>query len=304
MKRKGFTLIELLVVIAIIAILAAILFPVFAKVRDKARQASDMSNEKQLGLAIIQYVQDNSEVYPMAAQYSSSAFGASFNGWPQTTQPYIKSLGVFASPDDPSALQNLPFPGGVGISYACNGIAVNLATGNNHLRGVMGFNNSWFGGGNCSPTDPSACGTDLSAQRDANINKPDQTIMVTNCFSEDADNSLGTGCNSSTFALSSDFTGGGNGNPHPDDMGAGDYAATEEYPSGLETLTGANCKPYQGNVSSPFVGKTTSNFLFVDGHVKSLVPLTTDPNPQTQPAENLWVCNRPDNDSLPVNWAQ
>ena len=68
MKRnKGFTLIELLVVIAIIAILAAILFPVFAKAREKARQASCASNEKQLGLAIIQYVQDYDETFPAAS---------------------------------------------------------------------------------------------------------------------------------------------------------------------------------------------------------------------------------------------
>ena len=63
-RRRGFTLIELLVVIAIIAILAAILFPVFAKAREKARQASCQSNEKQLGLAFLQYVQDNDEKFP------------------------------------------------------------------------------------------------------------------------------------------------------------------------------------------------------------------------------------------------
>jgi len=62
--KRGFTLIELLVVIAIIAILAAILFPVFAKVREKARQTSCLSNEKQLGLAITQYVQDYDEKLP------------------------------------------------------------------------------------------------------------------------------------------------------------------------------------------------------------------------------------------------
>ena len=62
--RRGFTLIELLVVIAIIAILAAILFPVFARARDKARQASCQSNLKQIGLAMMMYVQDYDEMYP------------------------------------------------------------------------------------------------------------------------------------------------------------------------------------------------------------------------------------------------
>ncbi len=64
-KKQGFTLIELLVVIAIIAILAAILFPVFAQAREKARQTTCASNEKQMGLAILQYQQDYDEMFPM-----------------------------------------------------------------------------------------------------------------------------------------------------------------------------------------------------------------------------------------------
>jgi prepilin-type N-terminal cleavage/methylation domain-containing protein/prepilin-type processing-associated H-X9-DG protein len=96
-RRSGFTLIELLVVIAIIAILAAILFPVFAKAREKARQTSCASNEKQLGLAFIQYTQDNEEDMPSCNQYQSP-----FRGWAGQIFPYVKSTGVYKCPDDPT----------------------------------------------------------------------------------------------------------------------------------------------------------------------------------------------------------
>ena len=73
-QRRGFTLIELLVVIAIIAILAAILFPVFAQAREKARAASCLSNARQIGLAFSMYVQDFDEVYPPAVDAVSGAW--------------------------------------------------------------------------------------------------------------------------------------------------------------------------------------------------------------------------------------
>jgi len=76
--KKGFTLIELLVVIAIIAILAAILFPVFAKVREKARQISCLSNEKQIGLGILQYNQDNEDTFPLMQRRSDAGDKVSF----------------------------------------------------------------------------------------------------------------------------------------------------------------------------------------------------------------------------------
>lgn len=98
MTRKGFTLIELLVVIAIIAILAAILFPVFAKAREKARQTSCLSNLKQIGLGLMQYAQDYDERLPMTYYYIGAS-GASPLYWPiDVLQPYIKNWQLTVCP--------------------------------------------------------------------------------------------------------------------------------------------------------------------------------------------------------------
>src|SRR5712692_9762187 len=103
-KRNGFTLIELLVVIAIIAILAAILFPVFAQARDKARQATCLSNGKQIGLAQMMYAQDYDETFsPSRFQnggctITGSAIGGS--QWNMRILPYTKNEQIFACPSD------------------------------------------------------------------------------------------------------------------------------------------------------------------------------------------------------------
>ncbi len=93
--RKGFTLIELLVVIAIIAILAAILFPVFAKAREKARQSSCLSNEKQIGLACLQYFQDYDE---RLLHYRYEVPYALYRDWRNLIEPYLKNTQVLICP--------------------------------------------------------------------------------------------------------------------------------------------------------------------------------------------------------------
>ncbi|BDI31145.1 hypothetical protein CCAX7_31960 [Capsulimonas corticalis] len=108
MKRSGFTLIELLVVIAIIAILAAILFPVFAQAREKARAISCLSNEKQMVLGLIQYSQDSDEQMPPAwIGYPTVGYPGKAR-WMDVIQPYVKSTAVFTDPD--SNTKYVPVP--------------------------------------------------------------------------------------------------------------------------------------------------------------------------------------------------
>lgn len=108
---RGFTLIELLVVIAIVSILAAILFPVFARARENARRASCMSNLKQMGLAAMMYTQDHDETCPPASNPSPGIADADYPGgkwgtggganalyWPQLIYPYSKSIQLFYCP--------------------------------------------------------------------------------------------------------------------------------------------------------------------------------------------------------------
>jgi prepilin-type N-terminal cleavage/methylation domain-containing protein/prepilin-type processing-associated H-X9-DG protein len=104
-RRPGFTLIELLVVIAIIAILAAILFPVFAQAREKARQASCLNNLKQIGTALMMYAQDHDETFPPAYYYRNPLAGSNLDGtgieqWSGFCQPYVKNFKVFVCPSD------------------------------------------------------------------------------------------------------------------------------------------------------------------------------------------------------------
>ena len=93
-KRSAFTLIELLVVIAIIAILAAILFPVFARARENARRSSCQSNLKQIGLGFAQYTQDYDEKFPIGRADDENL------SWARTLQPYLKSSQIFQCPSE------------------------------------------------------------------------------------------------------------------------------------------------------------------------------------------------------------
>ena len=198
--RGGFTLIELLVVIAIIAILAAILFPVFARARENARRASCMSNEKQIGLGLLQYTQDYDEKYPLVVtiNYWSGTL------WQTAIQPYVKSTQLLQCPSN----QLAPVAGYPPFTYVGNMASDNY--GDDTLqKGLF--------------AKPNGVPVALS-----DISSPATTIAVTES---------GWDQQISSIAI--------------------DYA------------------PFGGGVQL-FAGHLgTSNYLFADGHVKSLRPSQT-----------------------------
>ncbi len=121
-SRRGFTLIELLVVIAIIAILAAILFPVFAKARDKARQASCQSNLKQIMVAWQMYTQDYDETCPLLVAVTGGRMDyiIDFASHKPLLDPYLRNVKINMCPSDPTASSGPQIEAG-GYTYASYG---------------------------------------------------------------------------------------------------------------------------------------------------------------------------------------
>jgi len=257
-KKLGFTLIELLVVIAIIAILAAILFPVFAQVREKARQSSCMSNEKQLGLSVLQYVQDYDETFPMGVNSNWDWQQT----WTYTVQPYVKSLAVFQCPDDSMNTAAPPWGGTLNtISYAANGYNAPTATGN-ELRGLMGIAQDWI-----TPNIMTL----------AAVNYPSGTILIAE---KHADECVKAG----KFPA---FPAWGPTALISNDTWWDSSYSPQDLPDGTRALAAFPAGP-NGAVSAKHAGGTVANFVFVDGHVKSMRPSDTNPDPNAKPGSNLW----------------
>ena len=282
--RSGFTLIELLVVIAIIAILAAILFPVFAKAREKAREATCGSNMKQIGLGILQYVQDYDETFPPAAQKGpdGNPLLVSSN---YVTGPYIKSAGVWECPDDSFPNSDATLSGWTwfsghphNTSYAPNAIqpysswgqvySPNADMGVSAPKGIFGIYQEFpWGGVSASSTL-------------AQINYPSNIIMFADDLTGWANYQGAGGIDNSEEDTWYNDNGAvawwGIVSSYGVDWMLTDEVNNPTYPDGQ-----AGLKHSQG-----------TNYLFSDGHVKrwgptQLLSNNGNPNPQN------WLVNAP-----------
>ena len=152
--RSAFTLIELLVVIAIIAILAAILFPVFARARENARRSSCQSNLKQIGLGVLQYTQDYDEKFPL-----HNHGGGGDTGFFVQMQPYLKSIQIYQCPSESTAPNANPGQSGysdyaynLGLGYSNGSRSLSQATLTQSTLTVMvaedstAFGDNWSSG--------------------------------------------------------------------------------------------------------------------------------------------------------------
>jgi prepilin-type N-terminal cleavage/methylation domain-containing protein/prepilin-type processing-associated H-X9-DG protein len=257
MKKQGFTLIELLVVIAIIAILAAILFPVFAQAREKARAITCISNQKQIGLAIIQYVQDHDEMY-CPANY---IVGTSETRWYNMVGPYVKNGDTVQGGVDAGKYN------GAGGMWHCPSAPTNQNAGygvNDHLFVPVGppYNN----GALFAPVINTAI-----------LGTPGDTIMVLEKGQDDAGAPAPNGSSWPWFTAAETWWTDTVGVPAGSKQTGNDFSVTGA------GWFGANCDSaikagftvaqddYGQCGSHPrYRHNNTCNVLFCDGHVKAM----------------------------------
>ena len=275
MQRKAFTLIELLVVIAIIAILAAILFPVFAQAKAAAKKTSALSNIKQIGTAIQIYLGDADDVWPMGV--GPCWWGPSDGGWVFTTSPYIKSIALLRDPSD--SLDRSSWPswmsgdaGNLNISFVGNGLIEWDGSGN-AMQGVMGLNQAAVDGARCSYGAWMSRGITNGTA----ITQPADTIALATRYGSSPSWGPSMLMNGQTYWDWSGF-----GGQLPDGAGS-----TAPYQVNGKTV---NKNGQFGAVTAAYAN--TSPFVFADSHAKAMDPRQTNPNRYGSPALNKWNAYR------------
>jgi len=270
-RKPGFTLIELLVVIAIIAILAAILFPVFAQAREKARQISCLSNAKQIGLGLAMYVQDYDEQMPAAFAGVVPVNGGTATQIPYENQiaPYIKNKPIYVCPSDslPRGGENYFWDG-----QDCNPSPTNCLNGKQiRSYGYIGNIDTIQGNIAGQTPDPNTgmspwSGTGVGGYSIASFDAPSDTLSIVESWAADDGNTgtygdafygspwgdLFTNCD--TYKLAGRVT------PPPDP--GDDFGSPDNGNCKGNYENGTGYKPTKGHTSQ-------GNYIFADGHAKS-----------------------------------
>jgi prepilin-type N-terminal cleavage/methylation domain-containing protein/prepilin-type processing-associated H-X9-DG protein len=299
--KKGFTLIELLVVIAIIAILAAILFPVFAKAREKARQITCASNLKQLGTASLMYVQDYDEsFYPH--RFNCGAGGGPTSGsattpcgvyasqggslpdgglkgsssddrvyWMYLLQPYLKSYAVFKCPDAPNAFTSDTNANAQTVGSGAVGAAGQDYGGQNSY----GHNDMWM--------SPSAAynggsGNFDAVVTDASVPRPSSTVLACDATYYGASMDLGNEDGTKPYEGSPTTPVGSAAGDTPvsttlayfSNQGSQYVSYWKNIGNANWTYSGSNLSASQAETLIPERHTTFVNCQFVDGHVKAI----------------------------------
>jgi len=282
--RRAFTLIELLVVIAIIAILAAILFPVFAQAKLAAKKASSLSNMKQTSLGILMYTNDFDDEYDAGA--GSCWFYPMDGGWAWDTQPYIKSLAVLRDPTDSLSTRDHyswelpPNNPGVSISIVSNGYVWQNSPGDwsTKVGGVMGLDQSKQPT-RCNGWDPNGGWMTSGRTNNGQVGKPAETIML--ALRAGSLNIWGMDDMLSGVTWWDNGSGGAGLIPN------GGEAKT---PYSVNDASGVsytvNTNKQLGAVFTPYSNQ--SPFAFCDGHVRSMNPIATNPNPHATYINGPW----------------
>jgi len=307
-RIQAFTLIELLVVIAIIAILAAILFPVFAQAKAAAKRTAELSNMKQVATATLLYATDADDMFPINAHWAtgSSPFivDQGYNGWAAKCVPYMKNLQILRSPLDAGA--NKDELGDWG--------------GGDHLGPALSISGNALAGGPGIPTgnisrapignDMSQWGGPITANSQTSLTHVADTILLGPKYSSDilADpDASWLGGVPMHLTLTNTFLWDAQpGTASP-------YGQDRCYYTGIDACQGDNKQtagaipngarpdmkwPY-GQVGAVSNGSTTkslnnvANFAFADGHAKAMPPQATNPDGVRLQNKNLWDGMRP-----------
>jgi len=307
MNKRAFTLIELLVVIAIIAILAAILFPVFAQAKASAKATGDLSNVKQIATSMIMYTSDNEDrfTYGIPDVWSGApAWGSPSLSWTFNLQPYSKSLALFRSPlETNTAGGSWGDWMGVTVSYGLNGFTVPNTAAAANFQGISP--DSWQG--RCfkdSFTDVQDCTLrgisapyaqihgqggggelDTAALTTTQVTDPAGTIAMATKYNGDALKWSGNGPGNQI-----QFQCGGIFEAVPATDGSAvydlDWCGGAQMPNGLRAIDNKSPQGGNGAVSQTIAGR--SNFAMTDGHAKSLNIKATNPNPDNDYKKNMW----------------